>query len=358
MKRILICGYYGYANSGDDAILASINDDIKSLGPEYSITILSNNPSETEKDYGVSAINRFCIRDVLREMKSCDIFLLGGGTLIQDDSSSRSLFYYLGLILISKIMKKKCMLYANGIGMIRKCFNSFITMSILNGVDIITLREGPSKKSLDRMKVTKPHIKITSDPVFNLEIKETNIEEIFKSEGISRDKPLIAVAFRTWQDDKHYSEVMCLICDEIIERFNMNILFIPMNPVDITVSERIRQGMQHDSFLLKGHYRVNEIINIIGSCHLVLGMRLHALIYSAIKNVPMIGFAYNPKVTYYTESLKMPLFKDINKIEKEEVLLAIEDIHHKNGEYRRNLENKVILMKELAKQNILLLKEL
>jgi len=116
MKKILVSGYYGYQNSGDDAILHSICHDIKQLNIESEITVLSNQPHVTMSEYSVNAVDRFNLKKVIKQIKNCDVLVMGGGTLIQDLTSTRSLYYYLGIIWMAKFYKKKVMLYGNGIG--------------------------------------------------------------------------------------------------------------------------------------------------------------------------------------------------------------------------------------------------
>ena len=140
MKKIIVAGYYGYQNSGDDAILHSICYDIRQLDFETSITVLSNQPDITKREYGVNSVNRFDFRQVKKEIKKADVVVMGGGSLIQDLTSTRSLYYYLALLWMAKWYKKEVMLYGNGIGPIKKWYNIPLTRLTLNQVDIITLR--------------------------------------------------------------------------------------------------------------------------------------------------------------------------------------------------------------------------
>ena len=115
-KKILISGYYGFDNSGDDAILKAIVKDLKENNSSIEITAFSNNPTFTEKIYDINAVNRFGIRDVFRAIKNCDLFISGGGSLLQDVTSTRSLLYYIALMKIAKLFNKPVMVYALFIG--------------------------------------------------------------------------------------------------------------------------------------------------------------------------------------------------------------------------------------------------
>lgn len=359
MKRILILGYYGFSNSGDDAILASICRDILDIDPKSEITVFSNDPQSTEKEYGVRAAYRFNTKAVRREILNTDILLVGGGSLLQDKTSSRSLFYYLSILWYAKLHKKKCMLIANGIGPIDKGFNRMLTKWIANKVDIITLREKLSAVEVKDLGITKPRVYVTADPVFSLKPEPVDVEAIFRDENIDTQKPLAAVLFRTWGHSDEYVIKMAKVCDYIIEQYDMNILLIPMKyPSDIAVLEQILQHMNHPGFLLKQKYKALTMIEIIGSTKLVLSMRLHALLYSAIKNIPMIGFVYDPKVEYYLRELNMFSAGAIEELDVDTVKEDIDLIMKEYTAIQKNLAVKVDAIREKALENKVYLREL
>ena len=167
MSDIIISGYYGLGNSGDEALLESIVADLRSINPDITITALSGDAKLTEKTYGIKTVNRFNLFAILREMKSAKLLLSGGGTLIQDATSTKSLLYYLGIISLAKRMGLKTMLYANGMGPI-KDRNVKKVKRVLNKTDLITLRENISLEEIDRCEVTSPKVIVTADPAFNL----------------------------------------------------------------------------------------------------------------------------------------------------------------------------------------------
>ena len=113
---ILISGFYGFNNSGDDAVLLGIIASLQKEIPGFSMSVLSNNAKATKRQFNVKAISRNNIFKILIEMKKAKVFISGGGSLIQDVTSTRSLLYYLGLIWLAKKCGLKVMLYANGIG--------------------------------------------------------------------------------------------------------------------------------------------------------------------------------------------------------------------------------------------------
>lgn len=358
MKKILIAGYYGYANSGDDAILFSICDDIRAIG-NSEITVLSKKPDMTKNEYGVRAIDRFKLFAVMKEIRQSDIVLMGGGSLLQDKTSTRSLLYYLSIIWYAKWRKKRCMLYANGIGPLCRPFNKRLTRYVVNKVDVISLRESLSNELLKQIGIKKPKIAVTADPVFNLKLEPVDVDRIFTEEKITTDKPLVGILFRSWEGESEFIEKIARVCDAIVEKYGMDILFIPMNyPCDLNISQEISKKMKNNSFILKNKYSATTMIEIVGKMKLVLSMRLHALLYASIKSVPMIGFAYDPKVDYYLKELDMYNAGDMESFDVNMVENYLEQMLSGYDEIQQQLTKKVQQLKKKAERNRNLLEAL
>ena len=321
MSKVLISGYLGFGNCGDESILMAITSNLQQLDPDIHITALSNNPEITRQNYGIEALNAFYPLHIIKGIKNTDVLLSGGGTLLQDETSTRSLLYYLSIIQLAKFMGKKVMLYSNGIGPIHKSYNRKLVKKIINQVDLITLREELSKKEVEGLGITKPPIYVTADPVFTLGgISNDETRTILQKEGIPLDRPLIGVSVRNWKQSHLFIPQIAAICDYIVDYHQAHIVFIPMQyPNDLTMSNKIQEIMKNKTYILKKQYHSKEILGIVGSMKLILSMRLHTLIFAGIQNVPMVGFAYDPKVDYYLQVLQMPTAGDIFQLEVEKV---------------------------------------
>lgn len=120
MTRILISGYYGFDNAGDDSVLFGIIGSLKKQIPNVELAVLSNTPEDTQRLFGISSFNRWKIGTIIQEIKKSDLLIMGGGSLLQDATSPRSVIYYLGIAMIAKILRKPVIFYAQGIGPITK----------------------------------------------------------------------------------------------------------------------------------------------------------------------------------------------------------------------------------------------
>lgn len=354
-KRVLISGYYGFNNSGDDAILKAIVKDLKNANDTIEITALSNNPPSTESVYKIHAINRFNVKEVIRAIKRCDLFISGGGSLLQDVTSTRSLLYYVALMRLAKMYKKPVMVYANGIGPIHKKINRILTRNILNRVEYITLRDTDSKAFIKELGVENKNIYVTADPVFNLEASEdSKVDEILFKEGIPLDKPLIGIAIRNWTNKANLIDSLTKAANHMISKYNANIVLIPMHyPEDLDISRMLLDRLDNKRcFIISNKYSVEDIMGIIKRMEIIIAMRLHSLIYAATQHVPMIGIVYDPKIEGFLKSIEM---NNMCTVENIDYVNLIENIDYvwKN---RKDLTNRLkffdSVMKEEALRNV------
>ncbi len=351
--RVIMSGYYGFNNSGDEAILLSMHKNIQALGSNFHITVLSNKPEETKEDYNMEVVYRFSIWEVLRAIKGCDVLLSGGGSLLQDSTSTRSLMYYLSIIVAAKAFGKKVMLYANGIGPVTRKQNRRIVKLVVNKADLITLREENSYAELKSMGVDDKKCFVTADPVFTMDsISKEEGEKLLRAAGVPMDKPLVGVSVRNWKDMDGFIDQFAKLCDVIQERYNRNIVFIVMQvPNDIKISKKVQQKMKRPSYLLKEPYTPHEIMGIIKCMDFILSMRLHTLIFAARQKVPLIGFVYDPKIEYYLDKLNMPSGGKVNNFSMEKTLGLVEDLMANRQKYVKILEQEAEILEVKAHNN-------
>lgn len=360
-KKILLSGYYGFDNSGDDAILKAIVKDLKAEDENIDITVLSKNPENTIDSYKVKAVDRFKMKEVIKAIRSSSMLISGGGSLLQDVTSSRSLWYYLMLMYVSRFFKKKIMVYANGIGPIDKSFNRKLTRKILNKVDLITLRDEDSKKYLEEIGVDNKNIFVTADPVFTLDSsKEARVEEIFSDENIPFNKSYIGVSVRKWKNSEHLIEVIAESIDYISEKYKTNIILIPMHhPDDLEISLEIQSRVKVENcYTLKKKYNVEDIMGIIKGLDLIVAMRLHSLIYAATQEVPMVGIVYDPKVEGILNSFDIEYMCPTEDLKVEDLVYNIDQVWENKEEIRKALEKQDEKFKEKALSNVTMAFEL
>lgn len=317
MYDVIISGYYGFDNSGDDAILAAIIDNLRDLRPDLKIVILSKNPARTKSAYGVDAVDRFNLFEVVRAIKNARLFINGGGNLIQDITSTRSLMYYLFTIHLAKKLGLKVMLYANGIGPVDRKISRALTSRVIDRVDMITLREEASLQELKSLGITRPEIVVTADPALGLQPADSReVAALWAQEGIETDRPMVGFSIRKWEGYGRYSVMIAELADHMVKTCGIRPVFIPMHfPDDLDVALDIVSKMKEKAAVIKNKYNVSQTLGMIDQMEMVLGMRLHALIYAVSLQVPVIGLIYDPKVEGFLEYVGQPSAGHVRELE-------------------------------------------
>ena len=350
-SEVVISGYYGYNNSGDDALLHHIVRDIVAIRPETKFTVLSKTPVQTLKTYGIKSVNRFNILKVRKEIKHSKLLISGGGSLIQDATSTKSLIYYTFIMKIALKYKKKVMAYANGMGPVNIPQNKKKAKKVLDKADIITLRDEKSLLTLKNLNVTNENVFVTADPAVRMKpVTDNKIREILEKEGIP-DGNYFAVSVRNWKNTD-ISGKIAEVCDYVTENYNMYPLFISMQkPDDENITEKCVSMLKHKGYILKGDYNFREIMSIVSKSRLVIGMRLHMLMYGANSAVPVVGLVYDPKIQAYLSYLNQNTNVNINNINIDEFKHIVDSIMINQDKIREELSVRVEELKEKETEN-------
>ncbi len=310
MRNVVISGYYGFANAGDEAMLAAIIKALHSKDQSLKITVISGNPEATQKLHKVSSIHRFSPLAIFSAMSKAQLLISGGGSLLQDVTSKRSLLYYLSILTMGKLLGKEVMLFAQGIGPIKSSFLRKLTKYVCSYVDIITVRDKDSLYELRRIGVPENKVYLTADAVMTLpqEPKDFGrklLDEFYVPQG----RMLIAIAVRKWREDDSYLLEIAKAADRLIDDRNAHIVLLPLQyPLDVEACRRVQQMMVNkvESTVLAADCDTEQFLSLIGNFNLLIGMRLHALIFAAVMDVPFVAVSYDPKIDGFV--------KDVNGI--------------------------------------------
>ncbi len=358
---VMISGYYGFHNSGDDSILKAMVDSLNEQRPELRIVALSDSPAETKTLYGIDALHRFHFLRILWNMRKTRLFISGGGSLIQDVTSDKSLAYYLFTIRMAKLCGAKVMLYANGIGPIRNESNHKAIRKTLNRVDLITLREPSSKEELERFGVTEPEILVTADPAFMLTAAGAEEVSVLLSRmGLPQGKKYCGIAIRPWKhSDRELVSIVAATADFIKTAYDMEILLIPMQESkDTEICRRVIAAMKEKAYLLSGQPLPAQLLGVVGGAELILGMRLHTLIYAAKMGVPAIGLTYDPKIDATMSYMGQNYIASAKHLNPVTLKRWVEEIMQRHNELTDAAKKTAALCEEKANENTALALEL
>lgn len=288
--KIVISGYYGENSHSNNAMLSSIIADVKSVCEKAGITVLSSAPQETKKNFNVAAVHKYNIFAVICALLKSDLLILGGGTLIQDKTSTKSLLYYLGLIRIAKQMRKKVALYANGFSSLTSFKNSEMVRDVLDKVDLITLRDEDSVKELESIGVTNSEIHLTAPPAFLLASNDDG-REALKHYGVPEDKPLLCLSVKNVKKKAlDFIETMSAFCDYAAEKYGFFPILMPLDKrSDYGICTSVKNKMRNKSVVVGANYSPEDLLSVIKEMHVCVSMGAYPLIYSSISGVPTVG---------------------------------------------------------------------
>jgi len=309
MFKILISGYYGFNNIGDESILKAVIDNLQERLDGIDITVLSQNPVSTAEKYGVKSVDRKSIFAIIAAIGKCDLLISGGGSLLQDVTSKRSIIYYLMIINIALMMRKKVLIYSQGIGPITSKLNRKLTSGILKKVSGIVVRDETSKELLTEIGITPQRVTVTADPVLRIKPVPAYVGmKILESEGfIAKDgKRKVGFAIKERRQDSAFINELCISIERLIDEQNAQIVLIPFHfSEDMPVIDEIEKRLGDKVFAVRNKYLTEEMMSIIGNMDVLVGVRLHALIHAAIMDVSMIAVSYDPKINSFMNSVGM-----------------------------------------------------
>lgn len=347
MRKILLAGYYGLNNIGDEAILEKFIELLRKSSESIEISVLSGKPEYTEKIFGVKSVGRKDFFRVNAAIVKNDIVVFGGGSLLQDVTSKKSIYYYLYLILVSEFFKKKVILLSQGIGPIEGRFNRWITAKLLKKVHMITVRDVNSLDVLRKLGVSENQTGFSADPVIDYG-PDTNFENV--------DETVVGISIRKWKGIDVVSPII-----EIIEKLNkkgIKVILIPFHlDEDIEIIEEIEAGTNIKVGTIKDKMTSKELYDIIGNLSLLLGVRLHSLIFAVSSSVKISAISYDPKVEYFMKSLGMQSICNIENIEVDKVCKDIFKKLEDGLEYIEKRDELVKTLEENKKIIIELLEE-
>lgn len=333
MKKILLAGYYGYGNLGDEAILEMFLEIFDKSNNIKEVTVLSGNTKETTSRYNVNSINRYNIPDLIKQIISVDALVFCGGSLLQDVTSKRSIMYYLSLIKIAKLFNKKVYLLSQGIGPINHKNIKKRASKILQSVDFITVRDYRSLDLLISMGIDKNKIKFSADPVIALCSDNKDISEQINNK--------VCFSLRNWKEFDFTDE----ICEVVNKLYNVGIESTFMcfhHNLDISLHDEIKDKLGDKAKFITHRLNTTEAMDIIKKMDLLVGVRLHSLILAASAYVPIIALSYDPKIDEFLKCLNLTSYMNINS----DTSINVDNLYN---EIMYNIDNKKIEQEKLIK---------
>ena len=246
------------------------------------------------------------------------------------------------------------MLYANGIGPIIKEKNRKKAAKILNEVDVITLRDDKSDEELKSLGVTKPKVIITADPAFTIDTDITQSGKFFTNiAGVPQGTRLCIVSIRSWKNSSPYfASDLAKLCDYMVESHDIYPLFVPMQyPEDTEISKTVMEYMTKPSYIINRELSVPEMFSVLSEADVLIGMRLHSLIYATTLAIPAMPICYDPKISAFMESLNQPDRIDVECFDYNKAKQLLNTMILEKDKRREDLKKTNAILRKTAEDN-------
>jgi len=302
--RLLLSGYYGFGNLGDEALLQVIVAQLRTRHPYAQIDVLSAKPEITAHELGVQATARWDSKAVRNAIESADVVLSGGGGLLQNATSLRSLIYYTGIIRAAVRAGRKTMIFAQSIGPL-DFWGKTVVRETCKGISGATVRDDRSQSLLASL-LPAVRVERTADPAFLFDAEEESVD--LSAEGLGpQSDPFAVISVRKADGLKDRIDLIARAVDRLTEQHGLRVAFVPLGgPSDAEVSTMVIRKCRTAPVLLP-EASLGRTANIIRRANVLIGMRLHALILAARQGVPFLAIPYDPKVTSFCNDLAYPL---------------------------------------------------
>ncbi len=291
MVKVAISGYYGFKNFGDEAILTVLINHLKQL-KDIDITVFSSDIDYTSSTYSVNSVKRFDIKNVIKTIQNSDVLISGGGSLLQDVTSLKSVVYYSLIIALGLLFNKKVIIFAQGIGPLNKKLSQLIVRNLLKNCTLVTVRD---EKSLALLNNWNIHANLVCDPIYSLNVTPepdngaigVQLRE-FKTMNYNLLHKLALFIARKFRDKK-------------VEIFSLQ------ESQDLELSKRFEHILKTLNPELKTEIITDDIINRISKLSYLIAMRFHAILVALKCGIKTCAINYDVKVEKLANEAAIPL---------------------------------------------------
>jgi len=352
---VVICGAYGRGNAGDEAILEAILRELREIDPDMPLWVMTRQPKDTRLRHRVNAVYTFNVPGFTRRMARSQLYINGGGSLMQDVTSRRSLWFYLYTLDAAKRRGSGVMMYGCGIGPVNYPSNQKRVRRTLNrAVDVITLRDRSSLDELTAMEVDKPRIIVTADPTVILPAAPPEVvDSLLEAQGLEPSRQrYLGISVRPWPGFEERTPIFAQAADYVYETYGLIPVFLPIEArLDVNAARQVAAHIKTAPFaILPGSASSGQTIGLFSRMDVVLSMRLHALVFAAGHGVPLVGAVYDPKVSSFLDSLGQDLYTPFDRLSFE-ALRSHLDTAVERIQDRERLEEGVRKLLLLEKEN-------
>jgi polysaccharide pyruvyl transferase CsaB len=359
--NIGITGSYGGLNLGDEAILKSIIEQLRRDIPDVQISVFSRDAEDTKRRHKVEraiAVRKLSRAEIVPEIERLDLLVFGGGGILYDAEAR----LYLREVLVAKERGVPVFVFAVGAGPLKDATVQAAVREALDGVAGITVREKSARQVLEEAGVHRDVV-VTADPALLLKA-EPLPRNVLKHEGLEGRRRIIGMSVREPGvaapdlDERVYHALLANAADFMVDRFDADIVFLPMerSVLDSQHSHAVIAQMlrAQRARVLNGEYTSAQLLSLMDHFDFAVGMRLHFLIFAALRAVPFVALPYAGKVGGFLEDLKLPA-PPMQLVNPGRLIAHIDDSWDNRRALRAILQKSVPPLQERARETMKLL---
>ena len=364
-KRVLLLGAYGQNNIGDETLLEVFLRKLENC----SIFVGSRKPEDTSKKYGVPSFRMYGdYRRLLRLLISSDVIIFGGGSLLKELNPYVTrrwrysvLFFVLASVILGKLLGKKVVFSAISVGRLKSTFSKILVKITLMFVDMITVRDEYS--GLILQKLGYGHALVVADPtllVRDFRKTTTSVKNLNRS---SRLKVGICPVYN-FEDDSflsysHLVKTLSRFADYVVEEYGAEVFLIPFQAGygfldDLKLNKSILRHVKHKSriFLVSDINSVEDMLSLFEKMDLVIGMRLHSIVFSFLERKPFLAIIYNIKVENFLKDVGLEKYSvKLSEFGLNELKTKFKEVMNEREDIIEKIERKIPLMMKKANLN-------
>jgi polysaccharide pyruvyl transferase CsaB len=311
--RVLLAGYFGFGNLGDEAILATVAHGLATQLPDVRLTVVAGDPLLVRREHGLDAVrwsDLLALDDAVRA--SSAVVLAGGGvwqdvvrapagSLLRADHAGVST--YATVAHLAAVHGRPVHVLGNGVGPLVGADAQALTVSSLALAGHLTVRDRGSADLLGQLSPDLGDVAVTADPVWALPVPRP-------STRAGRDRPRLVVGLRQWGEPGAWVRRVAAALDAVVDACDAEVLFLPSQQVDWpglddavaarAVVSAMRRG---DAARLLEPGSLTQVDEVLAGADAVLAVRLHVALLAARLGVPCVGLAYDRKVSALFDQL-------------------------------------------------------
>jgi polysaccharide pyruvyl transferase CsaB len=310
--RILISGSFGMGNLGDEAILQGMIEAFRAEEPDIQAQVVAGNVQHIRTKFQIDGIRWDSWADIMVAAQKADLLLQGGGGLFFDygeyhpekllQNGAPDLNHFGSFPLVAGMLGKRFMIFGCGVGPLQTGAGEEIVRLAFSTAQRATVRDRESLELLTRIGAPVDEVKVTADPAFMLRLeREDRSREILDACHIQPDQPFMVVALRQWNMLGPRSDWPGRLA-EVIEDFAreeaLEVLLLPLHKGYDNTMHDVLAARMHSvrPRIVSTDLSPEDAIGLIGKARLLIGMRLHSIVFAVMTGTPVVGLEYAPKV--------------------------------------------------------------